>query len=142
MNDETDDIATKLDQINEAVVSGFAGVLRNLDWITNQLNGDANCQEKSTDTASVSDFSTRTATGLTQVRDDPGLGFPHFKIMDVLLKLFDPSSGEFCELHFSALVKQSRISKGRASGYLSILKEKGFIQERRTNYKTFYRAIG
>ena len=142
MHDERKNITTELIQINTTLGQGLAIIADRLCDIADRVGTRSSCEQNHDQDTTTSATPQRAAQILTRLRNDSGLRFPHRKIMDVLINCADPKSGDFAELNFSTLVKRARVSKGRASGYLSILKEKGLIQERRTPYQTFYRAAG
>lgn len=70
---------------------------------------------------------------------DAELCYPHRKILDSLLSRFDFQSGKFFEAHFSELVRQARVGKNRAQGYLALLEAKGYVERRNDGYRHFFR---
>lgn len=77
-----------------------------------------------------------------KVRQDRDLGFPHRKIMDVLLMQYDFQLADFKEVHFSRLVREARVGKSRARAYLSTLIGKGYVLERDDGYRKCFRPRG
>lgn len=73
-----------------------------------------------------------------RIRADKTLRFPHRKILDFLLGEYDSAKDEFNEIHFSRLVKASRVGKNMAKGYLAVLESKGYIDRRTDGYRVFY----
>lgn len=76
---------------------------------------------------------------LARISVDGELGFPHRKILDFLVGEYDYSRDEFKEVNFSRLVRECRIAKNRAQGYLSLLEHKGFVVRRDDGYRMFFR---
>lgn len=74
-----------------------------------------------------------------RIRTDKELRFPHKKILDFLLGEFDPLKSEFREVHFLKLAREARIGKNMASGYLSLLEEKGYVSKRHDGYRKFFK---
>lgn len=72
------------------------------------------------------------------VRADKSLRYPHRKIMNYLIEQYDYEKGVFREIHFSKIVKECRIGKNMAKGYLDILTEKGFLIFRADGYRKFF----
>ena len=75
---------------------------------------------------------------LEQIRTDKDVSFPHRKILEFLLTQYDFSTGLFREVHFSKLVKESRVGKNRAKCYLSLLENKGLICKREDGYRKLF----
>lgn len=73
------------------------------------------------------------------VRNDSELRYPHTKILDYLAGLFDFDKNHFKEVHFSKLVRECRIGKNKAKGYLDLLVAKGLVESRSDGYRVFYR---
>jgi len=73
------------------------------------------------------------------LRHDKDLRYPHLKILDFLDGEFDSTKNEFKEVHFSKLVKESRVGKNMAKSYLSLLEQKGYIQKRSDGYRIFFK---
>ena len=76
---------------------------------------------------------------LTRINTDGELRFPHRKILDFLGGEYDYNKDEFKEVNFSRLVKECRIGKNRAQGYLSVLVRKGLVTRRTDGYRIFFR---
>jgi len=74
-----------------------------------------------------------------RARNDKKLRYPHHKILDCLLNHHDYFNNEFKEVHFSKLVKESRIGKNMAKDYLSLLERKGYIEKRNDGYRVHFR---
>ena len=74
-----------------------------------------------------------------KIRADTGLGFPHRKILEFLASQCDLQMKKFKEVHFSRLVKEARLGKNRASGYLVLLEQKGYVHRRSDGYRTFFK---
>jgi len=79
---------------------------------------------------------------LENIRVDQDLRFPHRKILDFLLGQYDFTTNEFKEAHFSRIVKEARVGKNMANGYLTFLEQKGYIQKREDGYRKFYKIRG
>ena len=74
-----------------------------------------------------------------QLSRDVALRFPHRKIVEALLRQYDPSTGGFRALPFSRLVREARVSKSRAKSYLSALQHREYIERWRDGYRTWLR---
>lgn len=69
---------------------------------------------------------------------DKTLGHPHKKILEYLSDKFDHPSGKFNEVNFSKIVKECRLGKNMAKGYLDTLVEKGYLCRRDDGYRVWY----
>lgn len=78
---------------------------------------------------------------IERIRQDRQLRFPHRKIVETLLSQYDFKEQGFTELHFSRLVREARVGKNRAKGYLSLLTEKGYVQRRDDGYRKFFKLL-
>ena len=76
---------------------------------------------------------------LSRVIDDHELRWPHRKILEFLCRQYDWQSNSFAEVHFSSLVRNARISKSRASGFLLHLERKQLIVRRTDGYRVYFR---
>ncbi len=74
-----------------------------------------------------------------RIRSDRQLRFPHRKILDCLLGKFDFQQNQFTEVHFSELVKESRVSKSTARIHLALLEQRGYIERRSDGYRIFFK---
>jgi len=74
-----------------------------------------------------------------RARNDKELRYPHLKILDCLLRHHDHFKNEFKEVHFSKLVKESRVAKGMAKEYLTLLDQKRYITRRDDGYRVFFK---
>jgi len=79
------------------------------------------------------------ASLFTRTMADSDLRWPHRKILDVLLAHFDYATGQFRQIHFSRLVKEARVGKQPAQGYLQLLATKGYIRCRAERNRKLYR---
>lgn len=70
---------------------------------------------------------------------DEALGFPHRKIVEALVRQYDPLNGTFRELAFSRLVRAARVGKSRTKGYLSLLERREYVVRRPDGYRTWFR---
>jgi len=75
---------------------------------------------------------------LSKIQCDIGLKYPHRKILDFLLSQYDYSTGKFKEIHFSKIVKECRLGKNMAKGYLDNLAERGYLKKRDDGYRVWY----
>lgn len=75
-------------------------------------------------------------------RRDAMLRYPHRKILDFLLSQYDFRTESFKEVHFSRLVRESRIGKNMANTYLKPLEDKGYIERRSDGYRVFFKIKG
>ena len=73
-----------------------------------------------------------------QIRHDLDLGYPHKKIMEYLIGIYDPIRKEHKPVNFSKLVKETKIGKNMAQGYLTFLLNKKYIKTWSDGYRTFY----
>jgi hypothetical protein len=112
------DIRARLKRIERLLAEGFRGL---------QSSG----LSASTHDKMLSQWSAR-------IRADTSLGFPHRKVLDFLLEQHDPATGQFKDVHFSALVRAARIGKNMAKDYLALLEAKGYIRRRSDGYRVFY----
>lgn len=76
-----------------------------------------------------------------RIRSDPEIRFPHRKILERLAARYDFQAKAFSEIHFSGLVKESRVGKNKAKEYLALLEAKGFIASRTDGYRKFYKIV-
>jgi len=77
-----------------------------------------------------------------KILSDRDLRFPHRKILEFLLSQFDFQKNQFKEVHFSRLVKEAHVGKNKATEYLSLLEQKGYVQIRDDGYRIFFRIRG
>lgn len=77
-----------------------------------------------------------------RIRLDKELGFSHRKILDFLLGEYDLVTGQFNEVCFSKLVKESHVAKGKAKTYLSLLERKDYIKKREDGYRILFKISG
>lgn len=75
-------------------------------------------------------------------RNDKELRYPHRKILEFLLSQYDFDKSEFNEVYFSQLVKEAHLGKNMADSYLSLLKQKSYIQKRTDGYRTYFKIMG
>lgn len=78
---------------------------------------------------------------LARISTDRTLRFPHRKILDFLLGEYDYNREQFTEVTFSRLVRECRVGKNRAQGYLSLLEQKGFVVRRTDGYRIFFKLL-
>ncbi|MDA2934366.1 hypothetical protein MYX82_08480 [Acidobacteria bacterium AH-259-D05] len=71
---------------------------------------------------------------------DKDLSYPHTKILNALLDQYNFSEHRFKEIHFSRLVREARLGKNKAKGYLSLLEQKGYIEKRNDGYRKFFKV--
>ena len=76
---------------------------------------------------------------LARISVDPDLRFPHRKLLDFLVGEYDYNKDQFEEVNFSRLVKECKVGKNKAQGYLSVLEQKGFVVRRDDGYRIFFR---
>jgi hypothetical protein len=74
-----------------------------------------------------------------RIQADPELRFSHRKILECLLRHYDPSTGAFLEVHATKLCRESKVGKGRLKGYVRLLAAKGYVRERSDGYRTYVR---
>jgi len=74
-----------------------------------------------------------------RIQKDKDLRYPHKKIMEALLEQYDYQQSQFKKTHFSQLVKDAKIGKNKANEYLQMLKNKGYVEQEKTPYRTFFR---
>ncbi len=77
-----------------------------------------------------------------KIRNDPEIRHPHRKIMETLINEYDYLKKQFKPIHFSKIVKESKVGKNKAGEYLDLLSKKGFILKEETGYRTFYKIRG
>lgn len=70
-------------------------------------------------------------------RNNTKLGYPHSKILKVLMSKYDGHAFGF--MNFNQIVKEARIGKNKASEYLSLLEELGYILSKRAGKKHLYK---
>ena len=73
-----------------------------------------------------------------QIRQDKSLRHPHKKILEFLIEQYDYEKGVFREVNFSKIVKECKVGKNAAKGYLEFLVERGYINYRTDGYRKFY----
>ena len=78
---------------------------------------------------------------LSDARHDPALGYPHVKIVEALSRQQDERTGAPAELAFSRLVREARVSKGRAGRYLAVLEAGGYVSKREDGYRVWFKLI-
>ncbi len=139
-----------MSESHEQIMEELANIRSGLDRIEGQIaagstlfevfNGGLEAYRRK----DVAHFRHATAQQMWHIRSqaDPDLLFPHRKILECLLRQYDDMTDQFGELHFSALVRQARVSKSRAARYLAALEEKGYVRRRDDGYRVFYRIIG
>lgn len=76
------------------------------------------------------------------IRNDKRLRYPHNKIIDFLSNQFNYEKQSFNEIHFSKIVKECRIGKNMAKGYLDYLVEVGYLEKRDDGYRVWYKIKG
>lgn len=73
------------------------------------------------------------------IQKDSSLRFPHRKILEYLSRQYDYEKKAFKEANHSAIVKECRIGKNKASKYLKHLEGMGCIEKRHDGYRVWYR---
>ena len=114
------DIRTRLIRIEKHLVSGFR-----------RLHSESVSAPPTEHDRVLSQWSAR-------IRADKVLGYPHRKILDVLLGEYDPGKEAFRPICFSKLVQAARVGKNMAKGYLTLLEARGYIDRRSDGYRVFY----
>ncbi|MBI2559248.1 hypothetical protein HYW20_08050 [Candidatus Woesearchaeota archaeon] len=71
-------------------------------------------------------------------RNDSRLGYPHEKILKVLVNKYDGHVFGF--LNVNKIVKEARIGKNKTADYLTLLEELGYILSRRVGAKHLYKV--
>ncbi|MBI4454747.1 MAG: helix-turn-helix transcriptional regulator [Acidobacteria bacterium] len=125
-------VAQGLKQLDEKLALGL-GAFRLID------DGLAAYRTRLLKSSGVSRQSQLVARIAERVHSDRELGFPHRKILDILLGHYDFSNENFTELNFSRLVREAHVGKNAAKGYLRILEEKGLVESRTDGYRKFFR---
>ena len=74
-----------------------------------------------------------------RIRADKDLRFPHQKILKFLLDQYDYARGQFKATHVSRLVREARVGKNMAKGYLALLQNKGYLESWSDGYRTWFR---
>ena len=74
------------------------------------------------------------------VQKDPSLRFPHRKILEFLARQYDYQEKRFKVVNYSRIVKECRLGRRRAKGYLQELGTKQVISRSTDGCRIFYFA--
>lgn len=76
---------------------------------------------------------------LARFAGDAELRFPHRKLLEALINLWDFEKATFGEIAYSKLVRKARVGKQAAREYLSLLLQKQYVEKRSDGYRIWYR---
>ena len=74
-----------------------------------------------------------------RIQSDKALAFPHRKILDVSMGQYSFTTNQFVAVHFSRLVKLAHIGKNMAKRYLSLLRDKVYVDVNDDGYRKWFR---
>jgi len=113
--------------------------LKNSAYLHKQIRSDIAEKLESESKTSIDDAQEKL---YEKTRNDQDIRHPHRKIMEYLIGEYDYEMQEFKSVHFSKLVKETKIGKNMANSYLQDLKDKKYIECWTDGYRTFFRVLG
>ena len=140
----TDELVKHLDHIEGTLSNGLEQLNETLSTVTEtiQFVDDALRAYRKRFLKQSMNVNHKLTKWYQRMADDTELRFPHRKIIEYLLTLYDDGKEEFKEAFFSRIVRHCKLGKNMAKDYLILLEKRRYIVSRDDGYRVHYRIRG